>query len=148
MLDSGLGINSNKFYQMLHNFSTIEEVRSYIYQNFIIKDLKDYFYKYRELLLQLAEKEEKSIEYVVEGDKIMVNPEKYDAFLKSAIHIFRNIIDHGIEKTVKRLEIKKPSHGTVTVQFKKSNYYFQIFIQDDGKGIDVEEVKKIVNLII
>ena len=143
MLDSGLGINSNKFYQMLHNFSTIEEVRSYIYQNFIIKDLKDYFYKYKELLLQLAEKEEKSIEYVVEGDKIMVTPEKYDAFLKSAIHIFRNIIDHGIEKTVKRLEIKKPSHGTVTVQFKKSNYYFQIFITDDGKGIDVEEVKKI-----
>ena len=143
MLDSGLGINSNKFYQVLRNFQNVEEVRSYIYQNFIIKDLKEYFYTFKEILLQLAEKEEKSIEYFVEGDTIMVNPEKYDGFLKSAIHIFRNIIDHGIEKTVKRLEIKKPSHGTVKVIFKKFNYYFEISIEDNGKGIDIEQVKAV-----
>ena len=59
------------------------------------------------------------------------------------IHIFRNAIDHGIESREERREKKKKRAATIEINFKDfDNGRFQIFISDDGRGINPSEIRK------
>ena len=58
------------------------------------------------------------------------------------MHIIRNAIDHGIEPPEERLAAGKPERGTIKLSsFQKGNHVV-IEVEDDGRGIDVEKVRK------
>ena len=48
-----------------------------------------------------------SIVFELRGDNILVNIDHYQDFISSSIHLFRNIVDHGIESKETRLKINK-----------------------------------------
>ncbi len=58
------------------------------------------------------------------------------------IHIIRNAIDHGIESTEERLLAGKPEVGTITINAYQKGNHVVIEISDDGRGIDIEKVRK------
>ena len=58
------------------------------------------------------------------------------------IHLFRNMVDHGIEEEEKRKEKSKPSTGSISVQFKENGNNFSIILSDDGQGIDPKMIKE------
>ena len=51
------------------------------------------------------------------------------------------MIDHGIETEDERVEKTKPHKGKIKVNFKSNVKSFEIFIQDDGRGIDPKVIK-------
>ncbi|KAF0220628.1 MAG: two-component system chemotaxis family sensor kinase [Geobacteraceae bacterium] len=58
------------------------------------------------------------------------------------MHIVRNAIDHGIEPSEERLRLGKDEKGTIRLSsFQKGNHVV-IEVEDDGRGIDLERVKK------
>ncbi|GFE58166.1 chemotaxis protein CheA [Geobacter sp. AOG1] len=58
------------------------------------------------------------------------------------MHIIRNAIDHGIEPPEDRLKLGKDEKGVIRLSsFQKGNHVV-IEVEDDGRGIDVERVKK------
>ena len=72
-----------------------------------------------------------------------MRPEPYKEFFESLHHIFRNIVDHGIEEKSERIDQNKKENGTIKVFFKKKGkFHFQIGIRDDGRGIDPLKVKE------
>lgn len=82
---------------------------------------------------------------VVESDELSLIPENYTDFLSSLIHVFRNIADHGIESPDERQKLGKPLAGNVKTIVKRlasDNSRFSIFISDDGKGVNLEGVRK------
>ena len=57
------------------------------------------------------------------------------------IHLVRNAVAHGLERTDERYHSGKGDHGNVAVRaYHRGNHIF-IEVEDDGRGIDYEKVK-------
>ncbi len=98
---------------------------------------------YEEYVSGLSTKLEKSIySFVVESEDIYVDPYLYTDFIKSLGHIFRNAMNYGIEYSEQRLEAGKKEKGRLKFKIRKENEYLMFIIADDGKGIDIDKIKK------
>jgi two-component system sensor histidine kinase and response regulator WspE len=64
--------------------------------------------------------------------------EKLDAPLG---HLLRNAIDHGIESADERLAAGKPAEGVVRLEARHSAGLLQITISDDGRGVDLDNLR-------
>ncbi len=89
---------------------------------------------YIEILALKLGKEIDEIEVV--GDSFHINRQLYASFLRSMIHIFRNIVDHAIEVPEERVEKGKPEQGKIHCHLHQEDEWFVIEITDDGRGID------------
>ena len=58
------------------------------------------------------------------------------------MHIIRNAIDHGIETLEERLAAGKGERGVIKLSSYQKGNHVVIEVEDDGRGIDVEMVKK------
>jgi two-component system chemotaxis sensor kinase CheA len=58
------------------------------------------------------------------------------------LHLVRNAIDHGIEPAEARLQAGKPPRGTVRVQAMQFGSEVVVTVADDGRGIDLERVRR------
>ena len=112
-----------------------------IYEDHILVDLKGKLKRYIELTKQIGLDQEKEIAFEITGDDILVEYNKYSQFVNSLIHIFRNMIDHGIETKYEREKNKKNIVAKIKVQFKKYKDNFVITLEDDGRGMDPEKIK-------
>jgi two-component system chemotaxis sensor kinase CheA len=91
---------------------------------------------------QLALRLEKEIyDFEIIGDNNFTLQDKYKPCIKSLIHIFRNCVDHGIEKPDIRVEKGKDEFGTIVCNFVQEDENLIIIISDDGAGIDIERLK-------
>lgn len=58
------------------------------------------------------------------------------------IHLVRNSVDHGIEPASVRLASGKSAHGTISIAVRARGEIIDIILEDDGGGVDVEQVKR------
>ena len=134
----------NKIYSMFEQeqFET-EQAKDIIAQvtNLSNQKLLDLLKSYPHLVQQLAPKLGKEVYgFEIIGNEDVVVSEKYKPFIKSLVHIFRNCVDHGIEKPETRLQNGKDETGTISCSFERMDDAIQIVISDDGAGIDKEKV--------
>ena len=106
----------------------------------MLVDIKVKFERYRHLIDELSKKQGKLVELNISGDKVRVDSEKYAEFINVSIHIFRNMVDHGIETQSDRIKTQNQV-GKVDVLFRSNNNEFILEIKDDGRGIDTENIK-------
>ena len=117
-----------------------------INKRFILSPVQESFLHYKSIAEELAELQDKEIIFDIEESQILINAPIYKDVFKSFIHIVRNCIDHGLETREERLEKRKDESGKISIKFKKENLlYFQVIIEDDGKGIDPEKIRKIAS---
>ena len=76
----------------------------------------------------------------INGEDILVDGERLMPLIRSWVHIFRNSLDHGIEKPEKRAELGKKIKGKISINVNKANHLLSIHIQDDGRGMDIEAI--------
>jgi two-component system chemotaxis sensor kinase CheA len=91
---------------------------------------------------EIAERQGKAIDVEISGDKILVDTNRYSSFINTSIHLFRNMVDHGIESEDERIEKTKPQRGIINVNFELNSGTFDIILKDDGQGIDPDRVRK------
>lgn len=105
-------------------------------------NIKNLLKAQEDYLATLAARLDKAIEPLdVTGDDVLVDKEIYHKFLKSLVHVFRNMIDHGIETPEERLEAGKRELGRISCQVKrKGDSRFKISISDDGAGINPDRI--------
>lgn len=108
--------------------------------------LRRIFAEFDMVIQQVAHKLGKEVEPIqFIGDEVSVMPESIDAFRSSLIHIFRNIVDHGIENPIVRDQRGKPAAGRVVVEFRSlassAGKFLRIIISDDGNGIDIWQIR-------
>ena len=115
----------------------LPEIRKLRYRPFI-----DILRPYHKYINELSERLQKSVNQVFEGDEILIDTEKYYDFSKSLIHVFKNMLDHGIETKEKRLESGKSEIGTIKCSIRQADDNICINISDDGHGINIEALKR------
>ncbi|MBR9805320.1 response regulator, partial [bacterium] len=57
-------------------------------------------------------------------------------------HVLRNAVDHGIESVEERHKAGKPEAGSISLNVFREGGEVVIELQDDGKGVNVEAVRK------
>lgn len=72
-------------------------------------------------------------------------PGKYQATVKNlAIQLIRNAVVHGIEAPAERERAGKVPRGALQLEFKEQeNGGFDLYFQDDGRGLDPDQVRKV-----
>ncbi|HET9744036.1 MAG TPA: response regulator [Terriglobales bacterium] len=58
------------------------------------------------------------------------------------IHLVRNAVAHGLESNEERYNAGKTDHGNVAVRAYHRGNHIYVEVEDDGKGIDYERVRK------
>ena len=92
----------------------------------------------------IAERLSKTVpQFIVTGEDIWIEKDKYSKVFKSMVHLFRNMCDHGIEMSDERLAAGKDEVGTITCHIEEDSYHnIVIKISDDGRGIDAAIIKE------
>ncbi|AEH07384.1 chemotaxis protein CheW [Methanothermococcus okinawensis] len=84
----------------------------------------------------------KEVELIIEGSDIELDRTVLDELAEPLTHIIRNSLDHGIETPEEREKKGKPRKGTLKLVATRERNHVLITIEDDGKGIDPEIIKK------
>ncbi|HET6514302.1 MAG TPA: chemotaxis protein CheA [Thermodesulfovibrionales bacterium] len=107
-----------------------------------MQPIKKVFGKFPRLVRDIAGPLGKQVELLISGEETEVDKTVIEQIGDPMVHIIRNAIDHGLESTEVRLAKGKPEKGTITISACQKGNQIVIEVSDDGKGIDVDRVKK------
>jgi chemosensory pili system protein ChpA (sensor histidine kinase/response regulator) len=86
----------------------------------------------------------KPVELSLEGAETELDNNIIQHISDPLIHLVRNAVAHGIENAAARRTAEKPEKGRIAVRaYHRGNHIF-IEVEDDGRGIDYESVRRSV----
>ena len=91
----------------------------------------------------LSMKTGKEVDFFVSGKEIELDRLVLDEINDAVMHLLRNAVDHGIEKPGDRKKAGKKDTGKVILSAMREGNYVVVSVEDDGRGMDMEEIKKI-----
>ncbi|HRS63198.1 MAG TPA: chemotaxis protein CheA, partial [Spirochaetota bacterium] len=100
------------------------------------------FEQFRRFVRDVSQSMGKEIKLRIEGGETELDKTVIEKIGDPLKHMIRNAIDHGIETSDERKRRGKPSHWIITLKayHQEGNVYIDII--DDGRGLDVEKIKK------
>ena len=101
------------------------------------------FSRYPRMVRDLAAEQNKKAELAVEGADIGLDRTILDEINEPLIHLLRNAVAHGIESTEERKRLGKKEIGTIRLSARRESHFALIEVSDDGRGMDVQEMKRI-----
>ncbi len=107
-----------------------------------MQPVKRVFSKFPRIVRDLAKKLNKKVQLELEGEETEIDRSILDKIEEPLIHLVRNAIDHGIETPEERIQKGKPEVGTIKLAAYQEGDRIILLIEDDGRGIDVEKVKR------
>jgi two-component system chemotaxis sensor kinase CheA len=100
------------------------------------------FNRYPRLVRDLIHKTGKKVDLVVRGEETELDKMVIEEISDPLIHIIRNAVDHGLETAKERKKAGKPETGSLTLEAYHESNHIVIEITDDGRGIDIEKIKR------
>jgi len=100
------------------------------------------FNKFPRMIRDLSRELNKKIELEIYGEDTELDKSIVEEIGDPLVHIIRNSCDHGIEIPKIRAEQGKNETGTIKLKAYNEGNQIVIQIDDDGKGLDVEMLKR------
>lgn len=94
------------------------------------------------LVRDIARELDKDVKLEIIGEETPVDREILEKIEAPLNHLLRNAIDHGIETREERAKTDKPAQATIRLEARHSAGLLNIIISDDGRGIDLENVRR------
>jgi two-component system chemotaxis sensor kinase CheA len=94
------------------------------------------------LVRDLARDQDKEIDFQMEGTDIEMDRSILNEMRDPLVHLLRNAVDHGIEPPEEREAAGKPREGTIELRGHRERDRVTITVEDDGGGLDVEEIRE------
>src|SRR5690606_19564457 len=105
-----------------------------------LNPIKRIFDRMGKVVKEYCNQSNKEIEFVTSGEGIDLDKKVLDQLNEPLIHLIRNAIDHGVEKSDERIRAGKPAQGRVELSAQLQGNEVSIVISDDGKGIDGNKI--------
>ncbi len=102
--------------------------------------LTNTFQKMNRIVFDVSRKLGKDIEFEMVGDSTEVDKNVIEKISDPLMHLVRNSVDHGIEMPEERAAKGKTEKGKVTLWAKKESGKVLIGVQDNGKGLNREQI--------
>ncbi len=94
------------------------------------------------MVREVARTQEKAIDFEVRGDDVEVDKRILDEMRDPLMHLLRNSVDHGIESPEERTAAGKPPRGQIVIEISQpAADQVALRVADDGRGIDIEQVR-------
>jgi two-component system, chemotaxis family, sensor kinase CheA len=90
--------------------------------------------------ISTAEKKETNLE--LSGQDIQIDRNILQIMTDSLLHLVRNAITHGIERPEQRKKVGKTKSGHLSLSARSDRESVIISLTDDGRGIDLNQVRK------
>ncbi|MCQ1535947.1 chemotaxis protein CheA [Methanosarcina sp. KYL-1] len=100
------------------------------------------FSKFPRMVRDLSRKFNKNIDFEIEGQDTELDRTILDEINDPLVHLVRNAVDHGIESPEEREQAGKSEIGHIKLSARREKNNVIIEIEDDGKGMDLELLKK------
>lgn len=100
------------------------------------------FDKFPRIVRDVARTAGKQVNLVVEGEATELDRTLIEAIGDPIVHLLRNAIDHGLESPEDRVAAGKPVAGTVRLTAAHLEGQIVITVEDDGRGIDPNRVRR------
>jgi two-component system chemotaxis sensor kinase CheA len=101
------------------------------------------FDRFPRTVRDLSGKTGKEVDFIVSGREIELDRLVLDEINDAVMHLLRNAVDHGIEKPGEREKAGKKGTGKVILSARRERNNVVISVEDDGRGLDIEKIKKI-----
>jgi two-component system, chemotaxis family, sensor kinase CheA len=111
-------------------------------QNLRLLPLSTIFNLFPRMVRDLAKQQGKQVKLELEGGQTRVDKRIVEEMKDSLLHILRNAIDHGIETLQERESKGKSGRALLRLRGYQSGDNTVIEIIDDGRGLDVEAIKR------
>ena len=103
----------------------------------------DIFNKFPRLVRNLSKGMGKDIKIEISGGETELDKNVTEEIYNPLVHLLRNAMDHGIESPEDRIASRKSAEGHIKLSARHEGDKVIIAIRDDGKGIDVKQIKKL-----
>jgi len=116
-----------------------------------MRPFKDSTQGYKRMVRDISRSLNKKIILEIIGEDTQVDREILEKIEAPVNHMIRNAIDHGIEMPEERVALDKPECGTIQLKAAHNAGRLSITVEDDGRGVDIENIrtkvlqKKLVN---
>ncbi|MDW3209391.1 MAG: chemotaxis protein CheA [Reichenbachiella sp.] len=100
------------------------------------------FNKFHRIVRDVASIENKNVGLVLQGTECEIDRNILKIMSDAMIHLVRNAVSHGIEKSEGRKAKGKPDKGTIilSAHYEKDNVVIEV--ADDGNGIDANIIRR------
>jgi two-component system chemotaxis sensor kinase CheA len=86
----------------------------------------------------------KQVDLIIEGGETEIDRRVLEQMYDPLVQLLRNAIAHGIETPPERRRAGKEETGTIRLTAFQEGDYVYLDVQDDGRGIDTVELKRIL----
>jgi two-component system sensor histidine kinase and response regulator WspE len=144
-----LNASNNLLLQKIEEYEqfsrTLEILSDKLYSEVVsskMRPFSDGLHGYPRMIRDLAKKMEKKVKFDIIGENTLVDREILEKLEAPLTHLLRNSIDHGLENPEERKLMGKPEEGILTLEAQHRAGMLNISVKDDGKGIDLEKLRK------
>jgi two-component system chemotaxis sensor kinase CheA len=97
---------------------------------------------FERMVAELGRENGKEVSLQVHGEEIALDRQVAQALRDPLLHLLRNSIRHGIEPPEEREARGKARAGAIQVRFTVRGTILEVSVQDDGRGLDVDAVRR------
>lgn len=94
------------------------------------------------MVRDLSKELQKRVHFEIVGKSTSVDRDILEKLESPLTHLLRNAVDHGIETPEERVAQGKPPEGRIRLEAAHSAGMLAITVSDDGRGIDLEALRK------
>jgi len=107
-----------------------------------MQPIKKVFGRFPRVVRDLARNLKREVDLVLHGEDTDLDKNLVEALADPLVHLVRNAVDHGIESPEEREQAGKSRRGTVVLSAAQEGDHIMLSIEDDGKGMDADVLRR------
>ncbi|MFA7386306.1 MAG: chemotaxis protein CheA [Thiohalobacteraceae bacterium] len=107
-----------------------------------MQPIKKVFGRFPRVVRDLARALNKEVNLEMQGEETDLDKNLVEALADPLVHLVRNAVDHGIESPEEREVAGKSRAGTVILAAEQEGDHILLSIEDDGKGMDPDQLRR------
>jgi len=107
-----------------------------------MRPFRDGVQSFPRMVRDLARTLGKDVHLQIIGEDTLVDRDILARIESPLNHMLRNAIDHGMDTAAARIGAGKPGTGTIVLEAKHRAGMLSIEISDDGRGVDLEKIRR------
>jgi two-component system chemotaxis sensor kinase CheA len=134
------GVESQQLTRNMAQLSRLTKDLQRIAMSLRMVPIRSTFQKMTRLVRDLAAKETKQVQLLLSGEDTELDRTIVEEISDPLVHMIRNSVDHGVERSEVRLERGKPALGTIHLKASHQGGNIVIEIEDDGGGLNKDRI--------